>query len=115
MDLRGRARGERAAARALGGGAAERVELVRDAAQVRVDRGRVVAAARRREVLALDLVAFHSRPRIRHSRPRQRTLPGSTSRTIACATKCVRPRSRSTVEASSIRASTGAAPARRGT
>ena len=34
-------------------------------------------------------------------------LAPSTSRTIACATKWVTPRSRSTVEVSAIRASTG--------
>ena len=107
VDLLRGARGERGVARALRGGArrARRTRPRRGAGARRPPRGRSRGAptgspgARSRRV---------PRPwRIRHSRPRQRTVPGSTSRTIACATKCVTPRSRSTVEAISIRASTG--------
>jgi hypothetical protein len=57
-DLLGRARGE--ARRGRVGGATHPLDLVGEAAQMRIDRRRVVAAAGGREVASLDVVAVQA-------------------------------------------------------
>ncbi len=99
-DLLGRAGRERR--RRGGRTVAQRLHAVGDEAQVRVDRRLVVAAAADREVAALDRVSIHAR---------QDSHAAGTTRTIAWAAKCVRRRSRSSVDASWIRPAIGSGSA----